>query len=245
MRGTQRLEQDRGAPLVDRGGAHLHRGGRADGIPDDDQVDAVERELRDLSSAWPGEVDARRPGFPRRRSRDRSVHQLEFRGDLERGCGRDRVQLDEERRATGFLRRSHDSVSCSSGCFGRNDRENDLGLADYRREIGQELDLRPFREMRSPLAPTLERRDDARTASGECVGHSASHRAEAHDTDGCHCSAASHVSRDGEPAAVAASPHIRIPAGPDPAVGERVLRPRVDDRDVAEDPHVHVVCMEI
>ena len=246
VRGTQRLQQDRGAPLVDRGGAHLHRGGRSDGIADDDQVDAVERELRDLSRTWPGEVDARRPGFPRRRSRDRSVHQLELRGDLERGCGRDGVQLDEERRATGFVRRSQDGVSGCSSVLRRHDREEDSASRDHRREVGKQLDrCRALGETRGPrTAPSsvaTTRAPPRPSASAMALPIAPRLTTPTVGT----ASAARHVSRDGEPAAVAASPHIRIPTCGGRTVGKRVARPRVDDRDVADDPHVHVVRLEI
>lgn len=50
---------------------------------------------------------------------------------------------------------------------------------------------------------------------------------------------------DGQPAAPAPGPHIRVPAGAASAVGLRIGRPRVDDGDVPEEAHLDVMGLEI
>src|SRR6266508_1094902 len=54
-------------------------------------------------------------------------------------------------------------------------------------------------------------------------------------------SAAGDVGGDGEPAALAARPDVRVSARSRSAVRQRVRRPRMDDRDVADEPHADVV----
>ena len=132
--GEQRLGKQRRRALVDGGGAHLHRGRRADLGPDDDPVHALERQLGDLGRARAGEVDARRASRPRRRAGDRPVHELESGvRDPTNGRRRDRVQLDEEA-CTANCRRD------VLGGLGRHHREHDVGFRDDRAEIGEELE---------------------------------------------------------------------------------------------------------
>ena len=166
MRGDQRLEQDRGGALVDRGGAHLHRRGRSDCVPDDDPVDAVERERAISVSARPGKVDAGRPGFPGRRSRDRAVHQFRV-SRSRRSRARLRARSRSARRGAArdrFPSPSQDGVGCALALLGRHDREDDFGLADDRAQIGQELDRRgrsarcAVRSLRPSSVATTRRR---------------------------------------------------------------------------------------
>src|SRR5215208_196146 len=53
------------------------------------------------------------------------------------------------------------------------------------------------------------------------------------------------VRRDRQPAAVAARPDISVAARSRRAVGERVARARVDDRDVAQQANVDVIRLQI
>jgi len=50
--------------------------------------------------------------------------------DLERGCRRDGVHLDEQRFARGACRGVSDGLRHGGRGLGRNDREDDVGLAD-------------------------------------------------------------------------------------------------------------------
>ena len=74
----KRLRENRNAALVDRRGAHLHCRSPADGVTDDDPLDALERQCGQLGRSLAGEVDRGRArlfrAVVRRSSRSRSGH---------------------------------------------------------------------------------------------------------------------------------------------------------------------------
>ena len=167
---AERLREHRDPSLVDRRRGHLDRGSQPDLGTDHDALHAVERQSCDLVRAAAGEVDPGRVRPGRRRAGDRAVDQVEA-GTRERSREvssrrrRDGVQVGDERSIAPCAR--DDRVDCTGRLGGWDDREDDVGLDQHRREVADVLEPGIGRERARPLAATLEGDDDACTTSSQ------------------------------------------------------------------------------
>ncbi len=179
---------DPGEALDDAGIRHLQRRRRADRACDDPHVEAEVLQHRDLLGVLAGHVEGRALAAGlRRKSDDAGVDERRLRraDDLLDPLHRidiDRVAIDDNRLLCAPDDQRRQAFGQRDSFARRHDREDDVGLSD-RLVLGADH-AGVHGPLQGRLAPSLQRRQHARSVLAETAGHGAAHGTGGEDRNG-------------------------------------------------------------